>query len=151
VTRGASYRRTGAAAYLCLYEEGEIVVRELVDGPSPRVDPWVGFHDAGHATALGKSVLASPGAEDPPAATSWRGTGSDRVFGAGADIRRMVERVAVDVIRGGQAQRWRRLRQLGLPLIAAVNGYALGGGAANWRWSATSSSAGTRRASASPR
>jgi DNA-binding IclR family transcriptional regulator len=49
-----------AAAYLCLYEEGEIVVREIVDGPStPRVDLWVGFHDAGHATALGKSVLAS--------------------------------------------------------------------------------------------
>ncbi len=49
-----------AAAYLCLYEDGEIVVREIVDGPTtPRVDLWVGFHDAGHATALGKSVLAS--------------------------------------------------------------------------------------------
>jgi IclR family transcriptional regulator, acetate operon repressor len=49
-----------AAAYLCLYEDGEIVVREIADGPAtPRVDLWVGFHDAGHATALGKSVLAS--------------------------------------------------------------------------------------------
>jgi DNA-binding IclR family transcriptional regulator len=49
-----------AAAYLCLYEDGEIVVREVVDGPTtPRVDVWVGFHDAGHATALGKCVLAS--------------------------------------------------------------------------------------------
>ena len=49
-----------AAAYLCLYEDGEIVVREIADGPAtPRVDVWVGFHDAGHATALGKSVLAS--------------------------------------------------------------------------------------------
>jgi DNA-binding IclR family transcriptional regulator len=49
-----------AAAYLCLYEDGEIVVREIVDGPTtPRVDLWVGFHDAGHATALGKSVLTS--------------------------------------------------------------------------------------------
>jgi DNA-binding IclR family transcriptional regulator len=49
-----------AAAYLCLFEDGEIVVREIVDGPTaPRVDLWVGFHDAGHATALGKSVLAS--------------------------------------------------------------------------------------------
>jgi IclR family acetate operon transcriptional repressor len=49
-----------AAAYLCLYEDGEIVVREIADGPTtPRVDLWVGFHDAGHATALGKSVLAS--------------------------------------------------------------------------------------------
>lgn len=53
-----------AAAYLCLYEDGEIVVREILDGPTtPRVDLWVGFHDAGHATALGKSVLASLDAE----------------------------------------------------------------------------------------
>jgi IclR family acetate operon transcriptional repressor len=50
----------GAASYLCLYEDGEIVVREVADGPTaPRVDLWVGFHDAGHATALGKCVLAS--------------------------------------------------------------------------------------------
>ena len=46
------------AAYLTFYEEGEIRVAEIVDGPrTPRVDLWVGFEDAGHATALGKSVL----------------------------------------------------------------------------------------------
>ncbi|QJT06089.1 IclR family transcriptional regulator [Streptomyces asoensis] len=46
------------AAYLTFYEEGEIRVAEIVDGPrAPRVDLWVGFEDAGHATALGKSVL----------------------------------------------------------------------------------------------
>ncbi|AYN42978.1 IclR family transcriptional regulator [Streptomyces dangxiongensis] len=46
------------AVYLTLYEEGEIRVAEIVDGPrTPRVDLWVGFEDAGHATALGKSVL----------------------------------------------------------------------------------------------
>lgn len=47
-----------AAAYLTFYEEGEIRVVEIVDGPqAPRVDLWVGFEDAGHATALGKCVL----------------------------------------------------------------------------------------------
>ncbi|MFG2551468.1 IclR family transcriptional regulator [Streptomyces sp. NPDC048581] len=47
-----------AAAYLTFYEDGEIRVAEIVDGPrAPRVDLWVGFEDAGHATALGKSVL----------------------------------------------------------------------------------------------
>ncbi|MFJ3302914.1 IclR family transcriptional regulator [Streptomyces sp. NPDC086549] len=47
-----------AATYLTFYEEGEIRVAEIVDGPrAPRVDMWVGFEDAGHATALGKSVL----------------------------------------------------------------------------------------------
>lgn len=47
-----------AAAYLTFYEEGEIRVAEIVDGPkAPRVDLWVGFEDAGHATALGKCIL----------------------------------------------------------------------------------------------
>ncbi|WP_128437393.1 IclR family transcriptional regulator [Streptomyces cyaneus] len=50
------------AAYLTFYEEGEIRVAEIVDGPrAPRVDLWVGFEDAGHATALGKSVLRELG------------------------------------------------------------------------------------------
>lgn len=47
-----------AAAYLTFYEEGEIRIAEIVDGPqTPRVDLWVGFDQAGHATALGKCVL----------------------------------------------------------------------------------------------
>jgi DNA-binding IclR family transcriptional regulator len=47
-----------AAVYLTFYEDGEIRVAEIVDGPrAPRVDLWVGFEDAGHATALGKSIL----------------------------------------------------------------------------------------------
>ncbi|MFB7373060.1 IclR family transcriptional regulator [Streptomyces sp. NPDC056222] len=46
------------AAYLTFYEDGEIRVAEIVDSPrAPRVDLWVGMEDAGHATALGKSVL----------------------------------------------------------------------------------------------
>ncbi|WP_028813306.1 IclR family transcriptional regulator [Streptomyces flavidovirens] len=47
-----------AAAYLTFYEEGEIRIAEIVDSPrAQRVDLWVGFEDAGHATALGKCVL----------------------------------------------------------------------------------------------
>ncbi|MFJ9736726.1 IclR family transcriptional regulator [Streptomyces sp. NPDC101166] len=53
-----------APAYLTFYEDGEIRVAEIVDGPrTPRVDLWVGFEDAGHATALGKSVLREMPAE----------------------------------------------------------------------------------------
>jgi DNA-binding IclR family transcriptional regulator len=52
------------AAYLTFYEDGEIRVAEIVDSPrAPRVDLWVGFEDAGHATALGKSVLRELDAE----------------------------------------------------------------------------------------
>ncbi|MER5542338.1 IclR family transcriptional regulator [Streptomyces sp. NPDC001118] len=46
------------AVYLTFYEDGEIRVAEIVDSPrTPRVDLWVGFEDAGHATALGKCAL----------------------------------------------------------------------------------------------
>lgn len=49
---------TWAAAYLTLYVDGEIRVMEIVDSArTPRVDLWVGLEEAGHATALGKSVL----------------------------------------------------------------------------------------------
>jgi IclR family transcriptional regulator, acetate operon repressor len=48
----------GGAVYLARYVDGEIVVTEIVDSArAPRIDLWVGVHDAGHATALGKCVL----------------------------------------------------------------------------------------------
>ncbi len=47
-----------AAVYLTLYDEGEIRVLEIVDSArAPQVNVWVSFQEAGHATALGKSVL----------------------------------------------------------------------------------------------
>lgn len=49
-----------AAAYLSRYEDGEIEIIDIVDGPaSPRVDLWVGVQDSAHATAFGKQILAS--------------------------------------------------------------------------------------------
>jgi DNA-binding IclR family transcriptional regulator len=55
----------GGAVYLARYADGEIVVGEIVDSPrAPRIDLWVGVHDAGHATALGKCILGQlPAAE----------------------------------------------------------------------------------------
>jgi enoyl-CoA hydratase len=55
-------------------------------------------------------------------------TGSERAFAAGADITQMVDAGAVDVLMQGQFDRWARLRNLSKPLIAAVSGYAFGGG-----------------------
>jgi IclR family acetate operon transcriptional repressor len=47
------------AVYLARYVDGEIVVADIVDSPrAPRIDLWVGIHDAAHATALGKCILA---------------------------------------------------------------------------------------------
>ncbi|HEY0491925.1 MAG TPA: enoyl-CoA hydratase-related protein [Candidatus Dormibacteraeota bacterium] len=55
-------------------------------------------------------------------------TGDDRSFAAGADIGQMAETGAVDILRDDDTARWARLRSLRKPLIAAVSGYALGGG-----------------------
>ena len=53
------------AVYLARYDEGEVVVTEIVDSVrAPRIDLWVGIHDAAHATALGKCILGQlPGLE----------------------------------------------------------------------------------------
>jgi IclR family acetate operon transcriptional repressor len=48
----------GGAVYLARYVGGEIVVADIVDSArAPRIELWVGIHDAAHATAIGKSVL----------------------------------------------------------------------------------------------
>src|SRR3954449_10464314 len=48
----------GGAVYLARYVDGEVTVAEIVDSArAPRIDLWVGVHDAAHATALGKSLL----------------------------------------------------------------------------------------------
>jgi enoyl-CoA hydratase len=55
-------------------------------------------------------------------------TGGPKVFAAGADISDMAEQTAVDQLLRDQTGRWAPLAGFRKPLIAAVNGYALGGG-----------------------
>ncbi len=55
-------------------------------------------------------------------------TGGPKVFAAGADIADMAERTSVDQLVRDQTGRWAGVSALTKPLIAAVNGYALGGG-----------------------
>jgi enoyl-CoA hydratase/carnithine racemase len=54
--------------------------------------------------------------------------GSDEVFAAGADIRAMSERSFAEALRHPAASFWRRVAAIKTPLVAAVSGYALGGG-----------------------
>jgi enoyl-CoA hydratase/carnithine racemase len=54
--------------------------------------------------------------------------GSDEVFAAGADIRAMSERTFAEALRHPAASFWRRVAAVKTPLVAAVSGYALGGG-----------------------
>jgi enoyl-CoA hydratase len=56
-------------------------------------------------------------------------TGSEKAFAAGADIKEMKDRSFVDVYRADFiTQGWERIAQCRKPVIAAVAGYALGGG-----------------------
>jgi len=55
-------------------------------------------------------------------------TGGPSVFAAGADIKEMSEASAVDMLLRNNIGLWDRAKKIAKPLIAAVAGYALGGG-----------------------
>ena len=55
-------------------------------------------------------------------------TGSDKAFAAGADIRSMVEATGSEILTADWMERWDSIRKVKKPLVAAINGYALGGG-----------------------
>jgi len=56
-------------------------------------------------------------------------TGSDKAFAAGADIAVMADWTYMDVYQSGFITRnWETIRQVRKPVIAAVAGYAMGGG-----------------------
>ncbi|HSM56745.1 MAG TPA: enoyl-CoA hydratase-related protein [Candidatus Sulfomarinibacteraceae bacterium] len=55
-------------------------------------------------------------------------TGNERAFAAGADIKQMVEATPVDMLSNPFIDYWDRLRRVSKPIVAAVSGYALGGG-----------------------
>lgn len=55
-------------------------------------------------------------------------TGSDKAFAAGADIREMVDASVVEMVKSDFVAQFDRIRGIKKPVIAAVSGWALGGG-----------------------
>ncbi len=55
-------------------------------------------------------------------------TGSDKAFAAGADIKEMANKTFTEVFLGDFAANWHRVAEVRKPVIAAVAGFALGGG-----------------------
>ena len=82
---------------------------------------------------LGELAKALRAAQDNDKVRCIVVTGSDKAFAAGADIKEMSEKSFVDVFMGDlfgeEVDAILRIRK---PIIAAVSGYALGGGA-SWR------------------
>jgi len=55
-------------------------------------------------------------------------TGNERAFAAGADIGEMAEASPIEMLVTNRIGQWDRIRKITKPVIAAVNGWALGGG-----------------------
>jgi enoyl-CoA hydratase len=55
-------------------------------------------------------------------------TGSDRAFAAGADIKEMESKSGLEMVMGDHFGGWAQFAAVRTPVIAAVGGYALGGG-----------------------
>jgi enoyl-CoA hydratase len=78
---------------------------------------------------IGELVTALQGLDVDPDCRCVVLTGSgSRAFAAGADIRELAEQTPESLRAGGDFAWWDQLREIGLPIIAAVRGYALGGG-----------------------
>jgi enoyl-CoA hydratase len=55
-------------------------------------------------------------------------TGNEQAFAAGADIKQMADKSAIDMLMLDQFSTWDQIRKTKKPIIAAVSGFALGGG-----------------------
>src|SRR5690349_15348605 len=55
-------------------------------------------------------------------------TGNEKAFAAGADIKQMAGKTAIEMHQIDQFSTWDSIRKTRKPIIAAVSGFALGGG-----------------------
>ncbi len=55
-------------------------------------------------------------------------TGNEQAFAAGADIKQMADKSAIDMLLIDQFSTWDQIRKTKKPIIAAVSGFTLGGG-----------------------
>jgi enoyl-CoA hydratase len=55
-------------------------------------------------------------------------TGNEKAFAAGADIGEMADASAIEMFQRNNIARWDKVAQTSKPVIAAVSGFALGGG-----------------------
>lgn len=55
-------------------------------------------------------------------------TGNEKAFAAGADIKEFAARTSAQMLVQNPLEKWHRIERCSKPLIAAVSGFALGGG-----------------------
>jgi enoyl-CoA hydratase len=79
-------------------------------------------------TLMTELVRALQAFDANPAIGAMVITGSERAFAAGADIKEMAEATPVDMLNREYIELFDQVRAIRKPIIAAVSGYALGGG-----------------------
>ena len=77
---------------------------------------------------VGELIEAALGFDADPGIGAIIITGSERAFAAGADIKEMVDLGYADMLLGGPFPSWGGFERMRTPVIAAVSGFALGGG-----------------------
>jgi enoyl-CoA hydratase len=77
---------------------------------------------------VGELVEALAAFDTDPAVGAMVIAGGKRAFAVGADIAEMAPRSAVEMLTDDPIRRWDQIARMHKPLIAAVSGYALGGG-----------------------
>jgi enoyl-CoA hydratase/carnithine racemase len=73
-------------------------------------------------------AAAFEGLQDDPAVRAIVLTGDQRAFAAGADLGEFIDAGAVEIMRRRAERYWQSVARTPQPVIAAINGYALGGG-----------------------
>ena len=94
---------------------------------------WITLNRPEALNALNSQVMhdivaAASAFDADPAIGAIVVTGSERAFAAGADIKEMESKSGLDMVMDDHFGGWARFAAVRTPVIAAVSGYALGGG-----------------------
>ena len=81
-----------------------------------------------NSEVMNEMVTAMVALADDPHVGCFVITGSDRVFAAGADIKELASKSYMDMLHQDFFAPWDQFTAIRTPKIAAVSGYALGGG-----------------------
>ena len=104
----------------------------LVETRGPRrldhPEPSRGAQRPEHAGDARRSWPRHPPSMPTRASARSCSPGSERAFAAGADIKEMESKSGLDMLMGDHFGGWARFAAVRTPVIAAVSGYALGGG-----------------------
>ncbi|OBB99812.1 MULTISPECIES: enoyl-CoA hydratase [unclassified Gordonia (in: high G+C Gram-positive bacteria)] len=108
--------------------EYETIVTESADGIGVITLNRPKALNALNTTLMNEVVTAAEQFDADPEIGAIVITGSERAFAAGADIKEMSDKTFSEVVSESFFGAWDNLSRLRTPTIAAVTGYALGGG-----------------------